>query len=215
MPKASDFPQPTFLSSPKVATICGVTRNTVCCWIREGKLPSYRTAGGKNLIRPSDLVEFMRSSNMFIPDMLVELSDKDKKATGVLEPDRTTNLEPSVLIVDDDSSARSLATRALQILDLPVLEAETGYEALHLLLQNTEIALVVLDMVMPGQHGSKTFDEIRKQYPQIPVIVVTGFPIEEMRERFTNSQPELMLSKPYQPSHLVEAAKAFLADVGI
>ena len=211
----SSLPEPVFLSSPKVATICGVTRNTVCCWIREGKLPSYRTAGGKNLIRPFNLVEFMSQHNMFIPDMLKEMAEGDSDATANEEKERTTSLEPAILVVDDDQHARQLVVRCLSRLGLPILEAETGYEALHLMLQRPEVALVVLDMVMPGQHGSKTFSEIRKADSQIPVIVVTGFPVEDVSEYFTESKPELILSKPFQPMHLLEATKTFLADIGI
>lgn len=211
--KSSELPQPSFLSSPKVATICGVTRNTVCCWIRDGKLPSYRTAGGKNLIRPSDLLDFMQGNNMFVPDMLIQMAAADQDAA--IEAERVTSSEPSILIVDDDAAARTLAKRCLSALELPILEAETGFEALHLLLQRPDVALVILDMVMPGQHGSKTFVEIRRQYPGMPVIVVTGYLIEEMAEKFTEQKPDLMLAKPYQPSHLVDAARAFLADVGI
>lgn len=213
MAKSSDLPQPSFLSSPKVASICGVTRNTVCCWIRDGKLPSYRTAGGKNLIRPSDLLDFMKGNNMFVPDMLMHLAVADQDSTDADE--RITSSEPAILIVDDDAAARTLAKRCLGTLDLPILEAETGYEALHLLLQRPDVALVVLDMVMPGQHGSKTFVEIRRQYPGMPVIVVTGYLIEEMSEKFKDEKPDLILAKPYQPSHLIDAARAFLADVGI
>ena len=213
MTKTEHLPQPTFLSSPKVATICGVTRNTVCCWIREGKLPSYRTAGGKNLIRPADLLEFMRSSNMFVPDMVLEMAAADQAASSADE--RTTNIEPAILIVDDDPSARTFATRCLSQLELPILEAETGFEALHLLLQRPDVALIILDLVMPGQHGAKTFTEIRRQYPGMPVIVVTGHPIEDIETKFTGEKPELMLAKPYQPTHLIDAARAFLADVGI
>ena len=213
MSKSNNLPQPTFLSSPKVATICGVTRNTVCCWIREGKLPSYRTAGGKNLIRPADLLEFMRSSNMFVPDMVLEMAAADQAESDAEE--RTTSLEPAILVVDDDASARTFAVRCLSQLELPLLEAETGYEALHLLLQRPDVALIILDMVMPGQHGAKTFSEIRRQYPGMPVIVVTGYPVEEMIMKFNDEKPELMLSKPYQPSHLIDAARAFLSDVGI
>lgn len=213
MATSAELPQPTFLSSPKVATLCGVTRNTVCCWIRDGKLPSYRTAGGKNLIRPSDLLAFMRDNNMFVPDLLVQLAAADQVSEK--GPERVTANEPAILVVDDDADARSLAKRCLSQLALPILEAETGYEALHLLLQRPEIALVVLDMVMPGQHGSKTYAEIRRQYPGMPVIVVTGYLIEDMVEQFREGKPELILSKPYQPSHLVDAARAFLADLGI
>lgn len=215
MSHSNDLPEPTFLSSPKVATICGVTRNTVCCWIRDGKLPSYRTAGGKNLIRPADLLAFMKSNNMFVPDALTDLALLDNENDAAISDGRITTNEPAILIVDDDSSARAFITRCLSKLDLPLLEAETGFEALHILLQRPDVALVVLDMVMPGQHGSKTFTEIRRQYPGMPVIVVTGFPVEEMSEKFTEQRPELMLSKPFQASHLIDAARAFLSDVGI
>lgn len=211
----SSLPEPVFLSSPKVATICGVTRNTVCCWIREGKLPSYRTAGGKNLIRPANLVAFMRQSNMFIPDMLLELAESDPDVVAGEDGARTTGSEPAILVVDDDQHARQLVVRCLAKLGLPILEAETGYEALHLMLQRTEVALVILDMVMPGQHGSKTFREIRKSDPQIPVIVVTGFPVEEVIQHFSDDMPELFLTKPFQPVHLRDATKTFLADIGI
>jgi len=213
---AADIPQPTFLSSPKVANICGVTRNTVCCWIRDGKLPSYRTAGGKNLIRPVDLVEFMKENNMFIPDALTTLAAEDRNLGEATATERTTTAEPSILIVDDDTAARVFAARCLATLDMPVLQAETGYEAMHLLMQQPEVALVILDMVMPGQHGSKTFVEIRKQFPTMPVIACTGYPIEDVLSRFEGDQrPDLIVQKPYTPDHLRDAARAFLSDVGI
>ena len=214
MANANDIPQPTFLSSPKVATLCGVTRNTVCCWIREGKLPSYRTAGGKNLVRPSDLLRFMEEGNMFVPDALRGMVVEEQPA-GAEEAERTTTSEPAILVVDDDPGARKLAVRSLSRLDLPVLEAETGYEGLHILLQRPEVALVVLDLVMPGQHGTDTYQQIHEQYPGMPVIVVTGYDIEDMRSRFGEARPDLMLSKPYNPTHLADAARAFLSDVGI
>ncbi len=217
MPAPKDLPQPTFLSSPKVANICGVTRNTVCCWIRDGKLPSYRTAGGKNLIRPVDLVDFMVSNHMFIPDALRKMADDDRALTAN-EPvkERVTSAEPAILIVDDDASARGFATKCLESLGLPILQAETGYEALHMLTQRAEVALIILDMVMPGQHGSKTFAEIRKDFPHMPVIVCTGYPIEDVIKKFDDGpRPELIVQKPYRPAHLQDAARAFLSDVGI
>ena len=74
-----DIPEPVFLSAPKAATLCGVSRNTICCWIRDGKLPSYRTAGGKYLIRPTDLIGFMRDNSMFVPQTLVEIATEDEE----------------------------------------------------------------------------------------------------------------------------------------
>lgn len=213
------LPEPIFLSAPKAATMCGVSRNTVCCWIRDGKLPSYRTAGGKNLIRPGDLVGFMRGSGMFVPPGLAEMAAKDEQAMGgggsAADTSEPVAVEPAILVVDDDPGARSLAVHCLNKLNMPVLQAATGYEALHLLTEHPEIALIVLDLVMPGQHGGETFMEIRKQNKMMPVIVVTGFPPDEHEKVFGEYKPDMVLPKPYKPEDLVRAAESYMAEIGI
>jgi excisionase family DNA binding protein len=208
------IPAPVFLSAPKAATLCGVSRNTVCCWIREGKLPSYRTAGGKNLIRPSDLLMFMRANSMFVPQDLVDLAQSDDQKQQN-DDEKTTNVEPAVLVVDDDKDARAMAVMSLKDLGLPILEASTGYEALHLLVQHPEVALVVLDLVMPGQHGSDTLKDIRKRDDRLPVIVVSGFASDGHEDVFAEIQPDLIITKPYDPKDLKQAAQAYLADLGL
>lgn len=214
-----DIPEPVFLSAPKAATLCGVSRNTICCWIRDGKLPSYRTAGGKYLIRPTDLIGFMRENSMFVPQTLVEIASEDERAnqgeSAEMPKERETSQEPSILVVDDDPNARALAVRTLERMEIPIIQAEDGFEAMHVMTKHTEIALVVLDLQMPGQDGMKTFSELRKRNLCMPVIVVTGYPPEESENAFGEFEPDLILSKPYQPAHLVNAANAFLADLGL
>lgn len=212
------LPEPVFLSAPKAATLCGVSRNTVCCWIRDGKLPSYRTAGGKYLIRPVDLISFMEENKMYVSQALVDLAQEDEdNAAGAdgLRQNRETSSEPSILIVDDDPNARSLAVRSLQKMGTPIFEAEDGFEAMHMLTKHPDIGIVILDLVMPGQDGIKTYAQIREQNKSLPVIVVTGYPPDEAKQAFGDVEPDLVLTKPYQPGHLLDAARAFLSDVGI
>jgi len=206
------LPEPVFLSAPKAANLCGVSRNTICCWIRDGKLPSYKTAGGKYLIRPVDLIEFMESSRMFVPPTLIELSKEDVKNQEVAS--RNTTQEPAILVVDDDPAMRDLTSRALAPLGLPVLQAEDGYEALHHLTQNPKIALVILDLMMPGPTGENTFVELRKTFPELPVIICTGQELTEAERMFKGPKPDLILTKPFQASHLLSTASTFLADLG-
>jgi CheY-like chemotaxis protein len=189
-----DIPEPVFLSAPKAATLCGVSRNTICCWIRDGKLPS-----------------------MFVPRALDEIAQEDESnnaAPDVVGEERSTTQEPAILIVDDDENARVLAVRTLSRLNLPIIEAEDGYDAMHKLTKNPHIGLIILDLIMPGQDGAKTFLEIRKSNASIPVIICTGYPPDESEKLFGDLEPDLVITKPYQPSHLVNAASTFLADLG-
>lgn len=216
------IPEPVFLSAPKAATLCGVSRNTICCWIRDGRLPSYRTAGGKYLIRPGDLILFMQENQMFVPPSLKEIAAEDEQrqageettADAPADTSRKTDQEPAILVVDDDADMRQLTSRTLAPLGLPVIEAEDGYDAMHQLTRNPLIALVVLDLIMPGQGGAKTFEQIRDTFPSLPVIICTGQTLEEAEELFGDRKPDLILTKPFEPSHLSSAASTFLADLG-
>jgi len=212
----NNLPEPIFLSAPKAANLCGVSRNTICCWIREERLPSYTTPGGRYLIRPVELIGFMQENNMFVPPALDDLAAEDEanQQTESSSEKRETTQEPAILVVDDDSDMREVADRTLKPIGLPILHAENGYEAMHHLTKNPLIALVVLDLNMPGQPGEKTFVEIRKTFPGLPVIICTGQTHEEAAERFSEQKPDLIMTKPYQSSHLFGAASTFLEDLG-
>jgi len=185
-----EIPEPVFLSAPKTANLCGVSRNTICCWIRDDKLPSYRTAGGKYLIRPNDLKEFMEKNNMFVPPVLNEIASRDEQANqvGVTAgsggaEDESTGHHKAVLIVDDEPGARALAVRTCQkMAEVKIYEAEDGFEALHLLTKHPEISLVLLDLQMPGMDGVSAYAQIRKLKRDLPVIIITGFPPDDYRQ---------------------------------
>jgi excisionase family DNA binding protein len=209
------LPEPIYLSAPKAALLCGVSRNTICCWIRDGKLSSYTTAGGKYLIRPTDLVKFMEVSHMFIPQALRDMATRDEQLnspapTPAAAPGTATSA-PTVLVVDDDARAREMAVRALDGLQANVLQAENGYEALHLLTKHPDTSLVLLDLVMPGQDGVRTYREIRAKNSELPVIVITGYPPEDTEKAFGQTEPDLLLTKPYSAADLGKAAAMMIA----
>jgi excisionase family DNA binding protein len=211
--KVKNIPEPIFLSAPKAANLCGVSRNTICTWIRGGKLSSYNTAGGKYLIRPSDLMEFMSGNGMFVPPGLQELAAEDLQYDPGPES-RTSDQEPVILIVDDDAAMRILMKKCLASLHLPILEAGNGFEALHILTTNPLIALVILDMMMPGQGGAPTFETIRQNYPGIPVIIISGKQLTEVEAAFPGSRPDFILCKPFDASHLRDVCATFLSNIG-
>lgn len=198
-----EIPQPQFFSVPKAAKICGVSRNTLYSWVRQGKLGAYQTPGRTNLIRPSDLVKFMQQNGMFVPPGLMDAARKDEKTNELAQPPQQAEAENdwAVLIVDDDAIARSMVVRAVHGL-CNVYQAETGYEALHLLTKNADIQIVLLDLRMPGQHGSDTLLEIKQLRPEVPIIVVTGYSKDIAKEMIDEGKVARLVEKPYTVSDL-------------
>ena len=204
----SDIPEPKFLSVPESAKICGVSRNTVYMWVRQGKLGAYQTPGRTNLIRPSDLVKFMQDNGMFVPGTLSELAKQDEKLMG---PEGQSNRASekkdymcTVLVVDDDPMSRSLAVRALKDI-AQVHQAETGYEALHILTRHEEVNIVLLDLRMPGQHGLDTLNELKKLKPGLAVIVVSGFANELPPDVVSSGTVSRIVEKPVTVQDLQDA----------
>jgi YesN/AraC family two-component response regulator len=79
----------------------------------------------------------------------------------------------NILLVDDDKEFREEFRDFL--CDYNVLEASDGKEALVLLSQPNEIDLVILDVVMPGPSGTEILKRIKEMYPDMGVIILTGY----------------------------------------
>ena len=205
----SEIPEPKFLSVPESARICGVSRNTVYMWVRKGKLGAYQTPGRTNLVRPSDLVKFMQENGMFVPNSLSDLAQQDERQEEApkavdTSADAPVDKDLSFLVVDDDPMSRSLAARALKDV-ASIYQAETGYEALHILTMHKDVSLVLLDLRMPGQHGTETLKELRRIAPDVKVIVVSGFAHELPEAVVESGGVARVLEKPVTVQHLKEA----------
>ena len=83
-----------------------------------------------------------------------------------------------ILVADDESRMRKLSHDYLMKEGYEVLEAEDGVQALDLFYQEREIALVILDVMMPGADGWTVLREIRKE-SSVPVIMLTAKSEEE------------------------------------
>jgi excisionase family DNA binding protein len=201
---------PTFISVPEAARLCGVSRNTVFTWVKKGQLKAYQTPGHTNRIRPADLTQFMNANGMFVPNDLSELAQRDEKATAVPahEPEEGG---PKVLIVDDEPAIRSLVARSLRDM-CTIYQAETGYEAQHLLTKHTDIRAMILDLRMPGQHGLATLHEVRARHPNVKVIIVTGYDAEIPQGLLEDGMFEALLRKPFGITELKETITKLLAS---
>ncbi len=79
-----------------------------------------------------------------------------------------------VMIVDDEVPFVETISKRLTKRDLEVVQAFSGTEALNWLAKDTGIDVIILDVKMPGMDGIETLREIKKSYPLVEVIMLTG-----------------------------------------
>jgi PAS domain S-box-containing protein len=105
----------------------------------------------------------------------------------------------TVLLVDDERLVRNVERLAMQRAGLAVIEAEDGQQAIDLLARHRdEVDLVVLDLVMPGLDAATTLRGLREICPNIPVIVQSGYPEEEVSRSLDEVDGRLdFLQKPF------------------
>lgn len=82
--------------------------------------------------------------------------------------------KPLVMLVDDEVPFVETMTKRLEKRNLQIISALDGQEALEKLDKNRNTDVVILDVKMPGLDGIETLREIKKTYPVIEVIMLTG-----------------------------------------
>ena len=113
----------------------------------------------------------------------------------------------TILVAEDDRLVREIATRVLENGGYRVLAASNGKEALELFQKHQdEIALSVLDVVMPKMGGRETSLQIRALQPEATILFVSGYNPTEVEGSFELDAEEEVLMKPY-------VAENFLARI--
>lgn len=114
-----------------------------------------------------------------------------------------------VLVVDDEARMRKLVRDFLTVKGFQVLEAEDGEAAVDLFFQQKDIALVILDVMMPRMDGWEVCRTIR-QYSQVPIIMLTARGEERDELQGFNLGVDEYISKPFSPKILVARVEAIL-----
>ena len=108
-----------------------------------------------------------------------------------------------ILVVEDNDSVRRLALRRLTELGYAVEEAENGVKALEILAAGADIDLVFSDVVMPGGiNGVDLAREVRWHFPDVAVVLTTGYAEAMLTLDEHESAGQIILRKPYHQSEL-------------
>ncbi len=118
-----------------------------------------------------------------------------------------------ILVVDDESRMRKLVRDFLVKKDFMVLEAGDGEEALDIFFDEKDIALVILDVMMPKLDGWGVCREIRK-HSKVPIIMLTAKGDEQDELLGFDLGVDEYISKPFSPKILVARVEAILRRAG-
>ena len=114
-----------------------------------------------------------------------------------------------ILVVDDEQRMRKLVKDFLVKKNFDVLEAGNGEEAVDTFYENKDIALIILDVMMPKMDGWEACREIRK-YSQVPIIMLTAKSDEKDELLGFELGVDEYISKPFSPKILVARVEAIL-----
>jgi excisionase family DNA binding protein len=178
-----------------IARLCQVTPPTIGRWIEEGKLPSFKTAGGHRRVWDTDLVAFLKSHNIPVP------------------PQFAATLR--VLIVDDEPEIRQFVRRVLISLvpGAEISEAGDGFEAGRMV-ATLMPRLVVLDIRLPGMDGFKVCSSIRADpaFKDVKILAITGVGVEDSRRQILDAGADAFLPKPFEAEELAVQLKKMLPE---
>ena len=114
-----------------------------------------------------------------------------------------------ILVVDDESRMRKLVKDFLVKSNYEVIEAENGSQALDIFFEVKDIALIILDVMMPKMNGMEVCKEIRN-YSKVPIIMLTAKSEERDELQGFELGVDEYITKPFSPKILVARVEAVL-----
>ena len=130
-----------------------------------------------------------------------------------LESHSTDATGSTILVVDDEANLLEISSTCLTDLGYTVLTAKDGASARHLVEERDDIALLLTDIIMPGDMtGVELAEWAIKIKPFIRTIFCSGFQTEALAERNMSLADDLLLRKPYQRTELISIVRKALAS---
>ncbi|CAM4065648.1 response regulator [Flavobacterium antarcticum] len=141
---------------------------------------------------------------------------EDGKQDNIKKLNKVNNLlhGKTVLVVDDDVRNIYSLTKALESVKMKVVTAIDGNEAIKAMHENSNIDVVLLDMMMPNMDGYETATVIRKnkEWKNLPVIAVTAKAMTGDRDKCINAGASDYITKPVDVDQLLSLLRVWLYD---
>jgi len=113
-------------------------------------------------------------------------------------PPSTGGAGHKVLVVDDEEIVLDVTRQMIERLGLEPLAARSGREALETYDRHSEdIAVVILDLVMPEMDGSQVFRELRARNENVEIVLCSGYNEERVADQLGDQEPSAFVQKPF------------------
>ena len=150
-----------------------------------------------------DVASEMGINTTFKIYLPVKEKHSKEKSTKVLKHNGIHKIRGTILLVDDEEVVRDVTLNMLKIMGLNVITAMDGKEAVEIYQKKqTDIDLIMLDMVMPSMGGSEAFDRLKKINPDIKVILLSGYSINSEAAEILKRGCNGFLQKPFTVKEL-------------
>ena len=149
---------------------------------------------------------------LFLHRVVTELPPEKQRMLERLNSSDEDLIGRTVLLVDDDARNIFALSSALERRGMKVLTATTGREAIDLIDATPDIALVLMDIMMPEMDGYQTMQVIRSQptFRRLPIIALTAKAMLGDREKCLEAGASDYLAKPVNTEQLLSALRMWL-----
>ena len=111
-----------------------------------------------------------------------------------------------VLVVDDDTIVLESCKRIFQSAKIDVELVSSSTEAVKALLK-ANYDLMLVDVIMPEHDGIYLMGMVREKWPDMPVIVMSGYPTPEVMAKGRRAGALFFIAKPFDPDELLDAVR--------
>lgn len=144
--------------------------------------------------------------NIYLPASSKQQTEEDKPAATGTDMGKET-----ILLVDDEAAMVAVTKELLESRGYKVFTAGSGQEAIAVFMEKKDsIDLVILDMIMPGIGGSKTFDHLMNIDPNVKIILASGYSINGEAQRILDKGCKGFIQKPFRIAELSQKIQSVL-----
>ena len=114
--------------------------------------------------------------------------------------------QPTVLVVDDDTGIQGMFKLFLKKTGFSRMIVGTGKDALAAL-KKQKFDLLFLDLMLPDITGDEIYKQAKQMAPDLPIVIITGYPDSEMLDNILKFGPVTVLKKPLKPEQIAQTLK--------